>query len=106
VASPGRPTVSPAAVVDHYAHGDGAMDVRLFGQITLVHARGEDTTRSAAGRAAVEAAIWAPASLLPSRGVVWHAQSSEHIVAAWEVPRSDPKSTSRSVAPGPSAASA
>jgi hypothetical protein len=78
-------------VVDHYAQGDGGMDVRLFGRITLVRARGEDTTRSAAGRAAVEAAIWAPASLLLPRGVVWHAESSEHIVAAWEVPPERPE---------------
>jgi hypothetical protein len=86
----GRP-FRPLRVVDHYAQGNGGMDVRLFGRIPLFHAGGQDTTRSGAGRAAVEAAIWAPASLLPSRGVVWHAESSEHIVATWEVPPEQPE---------------
>jgi hypothetical protein len=37
----GRP-FRPLRVVDHYAQGDGGMDVRLFGRITLGRARGED----------------------------------------------------------------
>ena len=86
----GRP-FRPLRVVDRYSAGSGAMDVRVFGRIGLVHARGEDTTRSAAGRAAVEAAVWAPASLLPSGGVAWHAQDCEEIVATWEVPPERPE---------------
>ena len=78
-------------VVDRYAGGSGATDVRVFGRIGLVHARGEDTTRSAAGRAAIEAAVWAPASLLPFRGVAWHAQDHDEIVATWEVPPERPE---------------
>jgi hypothetical protein len=38
------------------------VDVRPLGWIGLVHSHGEDTTRSAAGRAAVEAAVWSPAT--------------------------------------------
>lgn len=86
----GRP-FRPLRVVDHYAKGDGGMDVRLFGRISLVHARGDDTTRSAAGRAALEAAIWAPGSLVPPRGVAWHAESEEIIVGTWEVPPERPE---------------
>jgi hypothetical protein len=47
----GRP-FHPLWVVDHCAKGDRGMDVRLFGRIRLVHARGDDATRSVAGRAA------------------------------------------------------
>jgi hypothetical protein len=50
----------------------------------MFHADGQDTARSAAGRAALEA-IFAPASLLPDQGVTWRAESAEHIVASWDV---------------------
>jgi hypothetical protein len=70
--------------------GDPSCLTSGSGTHCLVHARGEDITRSAAGRAAVEAAIWAPASLLPSRGIDWRADSDEHIVAAWDVPPERP----------------
>jgi hypothetical protein len=85
----GRP-FRPLRVVDRYAGDSGSMEVRLFGRIGLVRARGKDTTRSAAGRAAVEAAVWAPGSLLPACGVAWHAQNDERIVAIWEVPPERP----------------
>jgi len=57
-------------VVDSFAAGRGAMDVRLHGGVRLIHAENADTARSAAGRAAGEA-IWTPAALLsaPWRGV-------------------------------------
>ena len=77
--------VRPLHVVDRYAEGTGAMDVRLMGRISMVHAANEDVTRSAAGRAAGEAAVWAPASLLPERGVTWRVEAEDHIVAAWDV---------------------
>jgi hypothetical protein len=80
----GRP-LHPLHVLDHYAEGNGGRDIRLFGRIRLLHAGGDDTTRSTAGRAAVEAAIWAPGSPLPSRGVAWRADSELEIVATWQV---------------------
>jgi len=81
----------PLHVVDRYESGHASMDVRLLGRLRMVHATGEDTIRSAAGRAAVEAAMWAPDSLLPSRGVIWRAESDEHIVASWDVPPERPE---------------
>ena len=83
----GRPLLR---VVDRFADGAGSMDVRLLGRVPLVHATGEDTTRSAAGRAAVEA-IWAPAGLLPERGVSWRAEADDLIVATWDVPPERPE---------------
>jgi hypothetical protein len=66
------------------------MDVRLFGRIPLVAVDDEDTARSAAGRAALEA-VWAPASLLPDRGVRWSAEGDQTIVATWDVPPEHPR---------------
>lgn len=43
------------------------------------------TGRSAAGRAALEAATFAPAALPPDLGVSWRAQSDEQIVASWDL---------------------
>ena len=83
----GRPLLR---VLDHFADGAGSMDVRLLGRLTLVHAADDDTTRSAAGRAAVES-TWAPASLLPERGVTWRAESDDLIVATWDVPPERPE---------------
>jgi hypothetical protein len=74
----------PLRVVDRYAGADASMDGTLFGRIGLFHAAGGDTRRSAAGRAALEA-IWAPAALLPRRGVAWRAVSEREIVASWDV---------------------
>ncbi len=78
--------LTPLQVVDRYdCDASGSMDVRLLGRVPLVHADDEDTVRSGAGRAAVEAAFWAPMSLLPERGVTWRAESDDQIVASWEV---------------------
>jgi hypothetical protein len=76
-------------VVDRFAGGQGSMDIRLFGRVPLMHADGPDIVRSAAGRAALES-MWAPASLLPERGVEWRAESDGLIVAAWDVPPERP----------------
>lgn len=81
----------PLRVVDRFADRSGAMDVRLLGRIPLLHTDDQDTVRSGAGRAAVEAANWAPQALLPDRGVSWSAESDEHIVAAWEAPPERPE---------------
>ena len=46
----------------------------LFGLVPLVRTGGgHDHLRSAFGRVVAEAAIWAPASLLPGKGVTWTA---------------------------------
>jgi hypothetical protein len=82
--------LAPLLVVDRYVAGAGATEGRLFERARLFHAAGEDTTRSAAGRAALEA-IWAPAALLPHTGVAWRAESDTHIVAAWDVPPERPE---------------
>lgn len=71
-------------VVDEFADGRGRMRGRLFGRATLFDSKGTDVTRSAAGRAALEA-IWCPAALLPRRGVTWQTVGDDEIVAAWDV---------------------
>jgi Family of unknown function (DUF6544) len=95
----GRRRFHVLRVVDQYAAGAASMDVRLFGRVSLMHADDEDTVRSGAGRAALEAAAWAPASLLPDRGVAWRAESDELIVASWDVPPERPEVRLR-IAPG------
>lgn len=77
-------------VVDRYADANASMDVRLLGRVPLVHEDDEDVVRSGAGRAAIEAAIWAPMSLLPQRGVSWRAEDDHEIVASWELPPERP----------------
>lgn len=81
----------PLHVLDEYAAGAAQMNVRAFGRFTLVHATGEDVVRSGAGRTAVEAATWAPMTLLPERGVSWHAESDDVIVARWPLPPEEPE---------------
>jgi hypothetical protein len=83
---------APLRVVDRYRpDATACMDVRLLGRIPLVHADDEGTVRSGAGRAAVEAANWAPVALLPRHGVRWRAESADHIVASWELPPERPE---------------
>jgi hypothetical protein len=77
-------------VVDRFADGVGGTEGRLLGRRRVMHAEGEDTTRSAAGRAALEA-VFAPMSLLPERGVTWRAQDEEVIVASLDVPPERPE---------------
>jgi hypothetical protein len=55
---------------DRYARGEGAMLWKLFGIVPVVRAEGEDVTRSAAGRLAMEGVLL-PSALVPGRGVVW-----------------------------------
>jgi hypothetical protein len=72
-------------VVDQYAHGSGSMEGRLFGRVRVFRADDENTTRSAAGRAALEAATVAPYTLLGDPAVEWFAESDELIVASWDI---------------------
>ena len=77
-------------VTDRFENGAGSTEGRLFGRIRLFRSADANTTRSAAGRAALEA-IWAPRSLLPEHGVAWRAESDEVIVASWDVPPECPE---------------
>jgi hypothetical protein len=105
VGDPGRQVpAAPAAVARHASASDhlrcspssiasrrGSAAWRgVLGRINLFPADDEDTTRSAAGRAALEA-VYTPGSLLPQRGVTWRAESESEIVAAWDVPPERPK---------------
>jgi hypothetical protein len=67
--------------VDRYANGAGCVSGRLFGRYELFRQADEHVHRSAAARAALEA-VFAPASLLPGRGVSWRAEDEERIVAS------------------------
>ena len=72
------------------------MDIRLrpplwrLPALKLLRVENYATARSGAGRAALEA-LWVPAALLPGRGVSWHAESDELIIATWDVPPEKPQ---------------
>lgn len=66
---------------DRYVGGTGGLDWRLFGRIPLVHAEGDDVTRSAAERAAGES-IWVPTALLPGSGADWSALDENSVAVA------------------------
>jgi hypothetical protein len=95
-------------VHDQFVDGVGFMDIRvraplkLLPALKLLHAEDDDTARSGAGRAALEAP-WAPAVLLPERGVRWRAESDEHIVAPGTSSLSGLSCTSRSARTAPCA---
>jgi hypothetical protein len=78
----GRLTV--LTVVDRFADRVGSVEGRLLGRRRVFHAAGGDTTRSAAGRTALEA-VFAPMSLLPQRGASWRAEDDELIVGTWDI---------------------
>jgi hypothetical protein len=84
----GRLTV--LTVVDRFAAGSGSTEGRLLGRRRVFGAAGEDTTRSAAGRAALES-VFAPMSLLPERGVRWSAEDGDVLVASFDVPPERPE---------------
>jgi len=55
---------------DRYARGAGEMRWSLWGIIPVMRVRGDDVTRSAAGRLAMESVLL-PSSLVPGTGVRW-----------------------------------
>ena len=69
---------------DRYANGRGEMNWKLAGLIPVMRADGPDVSRSAAGRAAAEAA-WLPTTLLPRFGVEWNATDDTHIDARYQI---------------------
>jgi hypothetical protein len=77
-------------VTDRFAVGRGSTEGRLFGRRRVFGAEGEDVSRSAAGRAALES-IFAPMSLLPERGVAWRAEDDDLIVARLDIPPERPE---------------
>jgi hypothetical protein len=86
---PGR--LTPLRVTDHYADAAGRTEGRLLGRVTLFHAEGVDTARSAATRAAIESVVFAPPCVLPGRGVAWRAESENVIVARFDLPPERPE---------------
>jgi hypothetical protein len=82
--------IRPLEVLDGYADGRGRTSGRLLGRVTLFDRADDDTARSGAGRAALEAAVWAPASLLGDPDIEWRAESAKEIVT-WAVPPERPE---------------
>jgi hypothetical protein len=88
-----RVVVGPVTLLtvrDRFRDGAGDTTGLLFGRRRLFHADDGDTTRSAAGRAAVES-FWCPQSLLPSQGVEWRAERDDLIVAKLSLPPEHPE---------------
>jgi hypothetical protein len=83
--------ITPLHVVDRYADGAGVTEGRLLGRLRLFHAADLDTTRSAATRAALESVVFAPPSVLPSRGVTWSAETEDLIVGRFELSPEHPE---------------
>jgi uncharacterized protein DUF6544 len=78
-------------VADAYADGKGSTRGRLFGRLPVFGAADADTARSAAGRAALEAVAFAPATLLAGDGVTWRAERDDLIAASWQLPPERPE---------------
>lgn len=69
---------------DRYLNGIGAMTWKLGGLLSVAHAEGADTSRSAAGRGGAEA-IWFPTAMLPRHGVRWTTTDDTHVTAHQQV---------------------
>ena len=82
--------LQPLEVRNGYADGRGRTSGRLFGRATLFEQAGPDTARSAAGRTALEAAVWAPAGLVGDGDVEWRAEGEEDVVVSWPIPPERP----------------
>lgn len=82
--------VTPLHVHDRYEDGSGSVEMRLFG-LRLSRSDDTDTMRSAAGRAALEAVVFAPATVLPGGGVSWRAEADDRLVACFDLPPERPE---------------
>ena len=69
---------------DYYAQGQGEMDWKVAGVFRVMKAEGPDVSRSAAERAASEAAFL-PTTLLPRFGVDWIATDDNQISARYAI---------------------
>ena len=78
-------------IADSYAHGVGSTEGLLFGRRPLFGKADEDTARSAAGRAALESAVFAVPAVLPQRGVAWRAEGDGVIVGRFNLPPERPE---------------
>jgi hypothetical protein len=83
--------VTPLHVHDRYERGAGSVELRLFGRLRLSRSADPDTTRSAAGRAALEAVVFAPATVVPGSGVHWRADGEDRLVARFDLPPERPE---------------
>jgi hypothetical protein len=81
----------PLHVVDRYADGAGSTEGRLLGRLRLFGSADADTTRSAAGRTALESVAFAPAAVAPGDGVDWHAVGDDEIVGRFDLPPERPE---------------
>jgi hypothetical protein len=86
-----RARVGPLRVVDSYADGAGRTDGRLFGRLRLFGSADANTARSAAGRAALEAAVLFPPAALPQHGVTWRADGDDRIAGVFDLPPERPE---------------
>ena len=82
--------VTVLTVLDRFADGVGSTEGRLLGRRRVFGDEGPDTSRSAAGRAALES-VFAPMSLLPDRGVAWRAEGDDCVFATFDVPPERPE---------------
>jgi uncharacterized protein DUF6544 len=83
-----RVTAGPLTLfraTDRLADGAGGVDARLLGRLRVIHGDDAHTARSAAARAALEAAVFAPAALLGHPGIEWEAREDDLIRARWAV---------------------
>lgn len=62
---------------DRFGRGEGEMRWKLFGLLPVMRARGEDVTRSAAARLAMEAVLL-PSSLVPGGAARWEPVDDAH----------------------------
>lgn len=83
--------VTLVRIADSYVHGVGTTEGLLFGRRELFRSADEDTSRSAAGRTALESAVFAAPTVLPERGVAWRAESDDTIVGRFDLPPERPE---------------
>ena len=83
--------VKPLQVLDRYGDAQGQTRGRLLGRFKLFDAIDTDTTRSAAGRTALESVAFAPTTVLPQHGVRWRAEGENVIVAEFDLPPERPE---------------